>query len=151
MAVHVDDFEVDATVNGLRRRWTHLFAYSHEELVQFGRRARLSTAWLQKRGTARQHFDVTSAVRRRAIALGAIPVDYLGMQAILQRKASLMAGLPSEASDTLARSGRWEGLDDLQDVEAVRIQETGSHPSVAAAGPTGAPAVADEEQLLVAR
>lgn len=88
MAVYVDDFEVDATVNGLRRRWSHLVADSHDELVQFGRKLHLSTAWLQKRGTVREHFDVTSSVRRRAIALGAIPVDYLGMQAVLKREVA---------------------------------------------------------------
>lgn len=86
MTVYVDDFEIDATVGGLRRRWSHLVADSHDELVQFGRRLRLSNAWIQKRGTVREHFDVTSAVRRRALALGAVPVDYLQMQAVLDRK-----------------------------------------------------------------
>lgn len=90
MAVYVDDFEVEANVNGLRRRWSHLVADSHDELVQFGRRLRLSTAWLQTRGTVREHYDVTTAVRRRAISLGAVPVDYLQMQAVLDRKANEM-------------------------------------------------------------
>lgn len=79
---------MDATVNGLRRQWSHLVADSHDELVQFGRKLRLSTAWLQKRGTVRQHFDVTSSVRCRAIALGAIPMDDLGMPAVLKRKVA---------------------------------------------------------------
>lgn len=149
--MYVDNFEVDATVNGLRRRWSHLVADSHEELVQIGHRLRLSTAWMQKRGTAREHFDVTSAVRRRAIALGAFPVDYLGMQTVLQRKVNRMARLPSDDSNAVSRSGRREGFGDLHDVEAVRFKESGGHPSVAAAGPAGAPAVADEEQLLVTR
>jgi hypothetical protein len=96
MAVYVDDFEVEATVNGLRRRWSHLVADSHGELVRFGRRLRLSSAWIQKPGTPREHYDVTSAMRRRAIALGAVPVDYLEMQAVLTRKVAAAAVLNTQ-------------------------------------------------------
>jgi hypothetical protein len=39
----------------------------------------------------REHYDVTSAGRRRALALGAIAVDYVQMQAVLDRKALAMA------------------------------------------------------------
>ncbi|TCK65829.1 DUF4031 domain-containing protein [Curtobacterium sp. PhB136] len=90
MAVYVDDFEVDATVDGKRRRWSHLVADTHDELVQFARKLRLSTSWIQRRGTLREHYDVTSAVRRRALAMGAVPVDYVQMQAVLDRKALTM-------------------------------------------------------------
>lgn len=88
MAIYVDDFEIEATIDGLRRRWSHLVADTPDELRRFGLRLRLSSAWIQKRGTAREHFDVTSAVRRQALAMGAIPVDYLQMQAVLARKSA---------------------------------------------------------------
>jgi hypothetical protein len=54
-------------------------ADSSEELVEFARRIGLNPAWIQYRGTAREHFDVTDGMRRRAVAYGAIEMEMLEM------------------------------------------------------------------------
>lgn len=86
MTVYVDDFEVAAKVGALSRRWSHLVADTPGELRNFGRRLRLSPSWIQKTGTPLEHFDVTSSVRRRAVALGAEPVEYARMQQVIAEK-----------------------------------------------------------------
>lgn len=86
MTVYVDDFDVAARVGTLSRRWSHLVADTPDELRNFGRRLRLPLSWIQKSGTPLEHFDVTSSVRRRAVALGAEPVDYVRMQQVIAKK-----------------------------------------------------------------
>lgn len=86
MTVYVDDFEVAAKVGALSRRWSHLVADTPDELRNFARKLRLSPSWIQKSGTPLEHFDVTSSVRGRAIALGAEPIDYMRMQQVIAEK-----------------------------------------------------------------
>ncbi|QBI18991.1 DUF4031 domain-containing protein [Egibacter rhizosphaerae] len=52
------------------RRWAHLASdHSHEELHAFAARLGLERRWFQG-----DHYDVPTAVREHAIALGAEPV-----------------------------------------------------------------------------
>lgn len=76
MAVYVDDYRVEATVQGVTARWSHLMADTSEELLAFADRLGLHRAWIQHPGTAKEHFDVTDRVRARALTLGAVPVAY---------------------------------------------------------------------------
>ena len=85
MAVYVDDFQLQAFVNGMNRRWSHLVADSSEELTVFARRLGLSAAWIQKRGTRGEHFDVTDSMRLKAIALGAEPISYFELHTMQSR------------------------------------------------------------------
>lgn len=89
MAVYVDDFQLEAVVNGKNRRWSHLIADSSDELKTFARRLGLSADWIQKRGTRSEHFDVTDSMRRKAIALGAEPISYFELH-------SVQSGAPRE-------------------------------------------------------
>lgn len=80
MTVYVDDARIQASVrNGTRTitsRWSHLMADSTSELLAFAHRLSLSPRWIQYRGQPYEHFDVTDAVRRRALAMGAVPISY---------------------------------------------------------------------------
>jgi hypothetical protein len=48
---------------------------SCDELLAFGRTLGLKDEWLQRPGTAREHFDLPTAQRARAIELGAVAVS----------------------------------------------------------------------------
>lgn len=87
MAVYVDDMRRTATVRGLRRRWSHLIADNPDELRAFAARLGLSRSWLQKVGTAAEHFDVTDSVRDKAITLGAERISYLDLPFVMSRRA----------------------------------------------------------------
>jgi hypothetical protein len=70
MAVYVDS-------EGIRwrgREWSHLVADSLDELHAFADRLGLQRRWFQSK-TLYPHYDVTSTVRVRALALGAKGAD----------------------------------------------------------------------------
>lgn len=95
MAVYVDDMLMEATVNGVTSRWSHLFADTTEELVMFAWKLRLSQAWIQYPGTWKEHFDLTKMVRLKALGLGAINVPIMSQEWVdLQNKKREQAGLP---------------------------------------------------------
>lgn len=74
MTVYVDDFRVPARVGRITARWSHLMADTEAELRAFAARLGLRPAWIQHPGQPTAHFDVTDAVRARAIRLGAQPI-----------------------------------------------------------------------------
>jgi hypothetical protein len=96
MSVFVDDMLREATVrNGsrvVRGRWSHLMADTSPELTEFAARLGLKPAWIQKPGTALEHFDVTAGKRARALELGAIAIGYGSEAAHLT--ACRRAGIP---------------------------------------------------------
>jgi len=85
VAVYVDDMRRPAIVNGLDRKWSHLLADTPAELRSFAARLGLSVAWIQERGTAEEHFDVTDAMRRKAISLGAEQISYFDLNRVTRR------------------------------------------------------------------
>lgn len=76
MTVYVDDMQRRARVGRITANWSHLMADSPAELRSFASLLGLNPGWIQHPGTHREHFDVTSPVRMRAIELGAQPMSY---------------------------------------------------------------------------
>lgn len=76
VTVYVDDMLRVATVQGMRRRWSHLMADDPAELRAFAHLIGLKMSWLQQAGCYREHFDVTEAVRLRAIKRGAVIIRF---------------------------------------------------------------------------
>jgi hypothetical protein len=70
MAVYVDN----ARIAWRGRRWCHLVADSLEELHRFASALGLQRTWFQSAATY-PHYDVTEAVRLRALRLGALHGD----------------------------------------------------------------------------
>lgn len=70
MAVYVDNERI--TWRG--RKWCHLVADTLAELHDFAARIGLQRAWFQGRASY-PHYDVTVAVRAKALHLGALPAD----------------------------------------------------------------------------
>lgn len=70
VAVYID-------AEGIRwrnRLWCHLVADSLKELHDFARRIGLKRQWFQDRGFY-PHYDVTIAIREKALRLGAVDAD----------------------------------------------------------------------------
>lgn len=86
MTVYVDNSHIPARVNGITARWSHLIADTTPELLAFAKTIGLKPGWIQKPGTAFEHFDVTDAVRERAIKAGAQPIDIHDVGPILRAK-----------------------------------------------------------------
>lgn len=81
MTVYVDDMQLEAVVGPVDGVWSHLFSdlpgeAGRRELLAFADRLGIEARWIQKPGTAREHFDVTESTRQRALALGAMPIRY---------------------------------------------------------------------------
>lgn len=76
MAVYVDDMHRRARVGRITANWSHLLADTPAELRTFADRLGLNPEWLQHEGTYREHYDVTSVVRQKALDLGALPMAY---------------------------------------------------------------------------
>lgn len=70
MTVYVDSEEI----SWRGRAWSHLVADSLDELHAFASKLGLQRRWFQSKSLY-PHYDVTSAVRDRALALGAKGAD----------------------------------------------------------------------------
>jgi Protein of unknown function (DUF4031) len=68
MAVYVDNEKIPWR----GKLWCHLVADSLDELHEFAARLGLKRAWFQNKASY-PHYDVTTSVRERALALGALP------------------------------------------------------------------------------
>lgn len=68
MAVYVDNEKIPWR----GKLWCHLVADSLDELHQFAARLGLKRTWFQDKASY-PHYDVTTSVRERALALGALP------------------------------------------------------------------------------
>ncbi len=81
MTVYVDDMQLAKVVGPVDGVWSHLLSDlpgddGRRELLAFADRLGLEARWIQKAGTATEHFDVTEPTRQRALALGAVPIRY---------------------------------------------------------------------------
>jgi uncharacterized protein DUF4031 len=93
MTVYVDNARIPARVGRLTARWSHLTADTPAELVEFAIRIGLREGWFQAACSMPRcdpcphwHFDVTEAMRRRAIAAGAKPIDVRAMGELIRRR-----------------------------------------------------------------
>lgn len=94
MAVYVDDWRQRARLGPVTSRWSHLIADGEDELHKFAERLGLRRAWFQfdDRHPHRGHYDVPEHVRRRAIELGARPVTWRELGALLRARRVSAAG-----------------------------------------------------------
>lgn len=85
MAVYVDN----ERIAWKRREWCHLVADALPELHDFARQLGLRRAWFQERASY-PHYDVTMAIRARALGMGALHADRAQLMACCRRlKAEL--------------------------------------------------------------
>ena len=80
MAIYVDS----EAICWRGREWCHMVADTLEELHDFAARLGLQRRWFQNHGRY-PHYDVTVAVRSRALRMGAIDADRATLIACCKR------------------------------------------------------------------
>lgn len=70
MAVYIDDYRAPFAEMVM----CHMIADSHDELMGMADQIGVARKWIQKAGTAREHFDICLSKRKLAIQAGAIPI-----------------------------------------------------------------------------
>jgi hypothetical protein len=87
MTVYVDSVApCQPNAKWRHRESCHMFADTHDELMDMARRMGLRPAWLQSAGTHTEHFDLTENRRRQAIGYGAVSVTRRDMGNIILGK-----------------------------------------------------------------
>jgi len=84
VTVYVDDMK--AAYRGMIM--CHMMADSTDELVAMATRIGVNSKWIQKPGTAYEHFDISLGKRKLAVSAGAVEVTRkeLVRKMILRRK-----------------------------------------------------------------
>lgn len=87
MSVYVDDMKAQYG----RLIMCHMIADDHLELLSMACRIGVPSKWIQKRGTYQEHFDICLAMRKRAVARGAVEITMqeLGIKLRQRRRATL--------------------------------------------------------------
>lgn len=93
MAMYVDDireYPVHLIKPAARRygqKWCHLITDGDEgELVAFARSIGCNVGWIQKKGQAMAHYDLTPSMRIKALEAGAISCTPKEYGQVLQKK-----------------------------------------------------------------
>lgn len=85
MSVYVDNFYL----TGIRYRgmkMSHLIADTTDELLAMADKIGVKRKWLQHPGTCNEHFDICLAMRVKAVALGAIEINYRDYAKEIERR-----------------------------------------------------------------
>ena len=75
MNVYVDDMYRTEIGRFRHMKMSHMIADSTDELLAMADRIGLNQKWLQKAGTADEHFDIGMGLRAKAVAAGAVEVS----------------------------------------------------------------------------
>lgn len=82
MAVYVDNMQASYG----RMKMCHMIADTPAELLEMADRIGVSRKWLQKAGTAHEHFDIALSKRALAITAGAIEVSRMELGRIIRAR-----------------------------------------------------------------
>lgn len=94
MSVYVDNMRAP---HG-RMIMCHMFADTHDELVDMADRIGVARRWIQVEGTHREHFDVSLAKRALAVQHGAEEITMHELSRLLNEKRR--ASTPDSAVST---------------------------------------------------
>lgn len=100
MTIYVDD----ERIAWKGREWCHLVADTLPELHDFAQQLGLRRAWFQERASY-PHYDVTTAVRERALRMGALQADRVQLMACCRKLKAELNATPS-TSITIGRTHR---------------------------------------------
>jgi hypothetical protein len=91
MTIFIDDMRRPARVNSIRANWSHMLTDSTDQtaLHEFAQAIGMKRRWFQEspRAPWRNHYDLTDAMRRKAIEAGATETTYPGGIAEILRRA----------------------------------------------------------------
>lgn len=82
MSVYVDDMRASYG----RMKMCHMVADSTAELLAMADRIGVNRKWLQKPGTAHEHFDIALSKRALAVDAGAVEVSMMQIGRIIRAR-----------------------------------------------------------------
>jgi DNA/RNA endonuclease G (NUC1) len=85
MSVYVDDMKAQFG----RMNMCHMIADSTDELVAMADKIGVARKWIQKAGTAREHFDICMSKKELAIAYGAVQITMRELAQITRKRMNL--------------------------------------------------------------
>ena|ERR1043165_7870843 len=88
MAVYVDNFYMTGAGNFGRMKMSHMWADTHDELVEMAYQIGMHGKWIQHEGTANEHFDVSLSRRKLAIQYGAIEKNFRDYAKFIENRAA---------------------------------------------------------------
>ena len=71
----------------------HMMADSREELAAMADAIGVNRKWIQKPGTAGEHYDIALSMRAKAVKLGAKEITLRDMAAIQLKRQRAVAGI----------------------------------------------------------
>lgn len=74
MTVYVDDMHLSPMGQFGRMKMCHMIADTTDELLAMADKIGVARKWIQKRGTANEHFDIAISKRALAVQAGAIEI-----------------------------------------------------------------------------
>jgi hypothetical protein len=86
MSVYVDQAENPYG----RMLMCHMIADSTDELVAMAKTVGVHPRWIQKKGTAQEHFDICKSKRALALKAGAIDIDRTRFVEIIRAKREVL-------------------------------------------------------------
>jgi hypothetical protein len=102
VAVYLDDWRQPARLGPVEDRWSHLVADTDDELHDFAVRLGMRREWFQHKESRphQAHYDVPERARRDALDLGAIPVSWRQVGAMMRRRRT---GTTTDSAEARAR------------------------------------------------
>jgi hypothetical protein len=98
MTVYVDDMYLYPMGQLGRMKMSHMVADTTEELVAMANLIGVKPNWIQRAGTAREHFDIALSRREVALANGAVPITLRQCSAMCaRRRIEGVLGKPEDA------------------------------------------------------
>lgn len=98
MTVYVDDMYQYPMGQLGRMKMSHMIADTTEELVAMAKLIGVQPKWIQRRGTAREHFDIAQSKRDVALRSGAVAITLRQCSAMCaRRRVEGALGCPEEA------------------------------------------------------
>jgi Protein of unknown function (DUF4031) len=88
VTVYVDDWRQRARLGPVDDRWSHLVADTDEELHRFAAQLGMERRWFQSnlRRPHQSHYDVPERLRPQALELGAVPITWRQVGAMMRRR-----------------------------------------------------------------
>ncbi len=87
MAVYVDNFYVTGMGVGTMKM-SHLIADTTEELIAMADKIGVKRQWLQHSGMLNEHFDICKSKRKKAIANGAVEINFRDYAKEIERRCA---------------------------------------------------------------
>jgi hypothetical protein len=98
MTVYVDDMYLYPMGALGRMKMSHMVADTTEEVVAMATLIGVQPKWIQRAGTAREHFDIAQSKREIALANGAVAITLRQCSAMCaRRRVEGALGNPEEA------------------------------------------------------